>query len=216
MYTLSLYPKKAVILFAAILAAVGPPTSCGRSPSTSPPAANLQLPSVKETSGAGILQLPNGSEFQTTLYGLKVIGLLRTAHKLPYYVLSGIGCNGCDAGTSIYIHSPSDGPMRDEGTQPRFDYPGREIGREDRSVISETRMFFGNCAVGHADAVLWFYRLRDDNKQWQEKVYLAEIRDDRLAYGEVKTDVPRLGDAEDATRESQCHELAGIDQWEEL
>ena len=65
--------------------------------------------------------------FKTTLYHLKVIGELTTVRKLPYYILSGIGCHECDANVSIYIHSPSNGPMKNEAEQKRFDYPGREL-----------------------------------------------------------------------------------------
>src|SRR5690348_1105894 len=75
--------------------------------------ANIPLPKVeKGENGMGILDLPNGSKFQTTLYGLAVMGRLHATNKLPYYVLSGVGCQECDANVSIYIHSPSDGPMK--------------------------------------------------------------------------------------------------------
>jgi hypothetical protein len=205
--------ERRIHLFAAILAVAGS-ISCGQSTSVSLPSPNLPLPSVKTVDGIGILQLPDGTEFQTTLYGLKVIDQLRTAHKLPYYLLSGVSCNGCDESKSIYIHSPSDGPIAG-GRQPRFDHPGRLIRREDRTVISETRMFFGNCVPGHPDAVIWFYQGIGNDKQ-RQSVFLAEVKDDRLTYGEATTVVLRPRDAEDSTRKSQCHELAGIDQWEEL
>jgi hypothetical protein len=70
------------------------------------------------------LTLPDGSKFRTTLYELNVIGQLRTAKKILYFILSGRGCDECDANTSIYIHSPSDGAMKNKGEQPRFPYPG--------------------------------------------------------------------------------------------
>ena len=163
----------------------------------------------------GILVLPDGSKFQTALYHLKVIGQLRTVHKLPYYVLSGVGCHECDANVSIYIHSPSDGPMKDEGTQPRFSYPGRLTSIEDGSVVSETRVFLGNCVIGHPDAVVWFERSIGDDKRWHENVFLAEIKDDHLVFEEPKVKVPKPGEAEDAIRKSACRELAGVNQSKE-
>jgi hypothetical protein len=194
--------------------------SCNRSPSHSatpvhspdprPEAANA----VNGENRMGILVLPDGSKFQTTLYDLKVIGQLRAVHKLPYYVLSGVGCQGCDANVSVYIHSPSDGPMKDEGTQPRFDYPGQVIS-QDNSVVSESRMFLGNCVAGHPDTVVWFDRSIGDDKQWHESVFLAEIKDDHLVFEEPKTNAPSPGEAEDSTRKSECRELPGIKQWEE-
>jgi hypothetical protein len=77
-------------------------------------------------------------------------------------------------------------------------------------------VFFGNCAARHPDAAIWFYRLRGDDKEWQEKVYLAEVKDDRLVDGWPKADVPQLDEAEAAVQKSQCRELAGTDQWQEL
>lgn len=179
--------------------------------------ASAPLPKVEKGQyGTGILDLPNGLKFQTTLYDLTVVGQLHTAHRLPYYVLSGVGCNECDANVSIYIHSPSDGPMKDEGTQPRFDYPGRTISREDHSVVSETRVFLGNCAVGHSDSVIWFEHYIGDDKKWHRNVSLAEVKDDRLAIIEPKTEVPTLSEARMDVGKSQCRELRqGPDQWEE-
>lgn len=201
-------------LIPAILACTFALTSCGRSSST-PVVKSLPLPSVSDANGAGSLKLPDGSDFQTTLYGLKVIDQLQTVRKLPYYILSGIGCNECDATTSIYIHSPSDGPMKDEGNQPRFAYPGRVLNPDDRSLVSEGRMFFGNCAAKNPNAAIWFGRWLGDDKQWHEVIELAEVKDDRLVHVEAKTEVPTLSEAGDAVRKSQCRELAGVDQFEE-
>ena len=184
-------------------------------PSQSPVSRAQTASAVNGESRMGILDLPDGSKFQTTLYHLKVIGQLRTVHKLPYYVLSGVGCHECDANVSIYIHSPSDGPMKDESTQPRFSYPGRVASIEDRSVVSEIRVFLGNCVVGHPDAVVWFERLIGGDKRWHESVFLAEIKDDHLVLEEPKVNVPRPAEAEDAIRKSACRELPGVNQSEE-
>jgi hypothetical protein len=163
----------------------------------------------------GVLDLPDGSRFQTNLYDLKVIGQLHTVHKLPYYVMSGVGCQECDANVSIYIHSPSDGPMKNEGSQPRFDYPGRTLSREDRGVISDARVFLGNCIVGHPNAVVWLERSLGDDKQWHESGFVAEIKDDRLVVEDFEANAATTNEAELAVRKSGCRELPGTNQWEE-
>jgi hypothetical protein len=186
-----------------------------------PSGVDLPLPTTERPTGAngvelmGILHLPDGSKFQTTLYELKVIGQLRSKHKLPYYILSGLGCQGCDANVSIYVYSPSDGPMKDEGTQQSFEYPGRVLSREDRRVLSRSRMFYGECAVGHPNAVIWFDRYLGNDKRWHSSVSLAEIKDDKMVFTEAKGELPRLVEAEHAVQKSHCRELPGIDQWEE-
>ena len=158
----------------------------------------------------GIVTLSDGSKFQTTLYDLKVIGKLSTKKKFPYYILSGVGCNGCDANTSIYIHSPSDGPMKNEGEQTRFSYPGSEKDYQNGQIVSKTRMFFGDCLSTYPNAVVWFYRMLGDDKKWHDGVSVAEVKEDRLITTELQGELPKPKDTEVAIRTGLCHELPGI------
>jgi hypothetical protein len=210
-----IYPKSLCVGLAFVLGSIHALLFLLGTNSQSPVSRAGAASAVNGETRVGILDLPDGSKFQTTLYHLKVIGQLRTVHKLPYYVLSGAGCLECDANISIYIHSPSDGPMKDEGTQPRFSYPGRVISMEDRSVISETRVFLGGCVVGHPDAVVWFERSIGNDKRWHASVSLAEIKDDHLVFQELKVNVPRPSEAEQAIRKSACREIPGVNQSEE-
>lgn len=184
-------------------------------------AAHSSTPRAQDTSAVngkdrmGVLDLPGGSKFQTNLYDLNVIGQLRTVRKLPYYVMSGVGCQECDANVSIYSHSPSDGPMKDEGSQPRFDYPGRTLSREDRSVVSSARVFLGNCVAGHPNAVVWLERSIGDDRRWHESGFAAEIKDDRLVVEDFEANAATTGEVEHAVRKSGCRELPGMNQWEE-
>ena len=163
------------------------------------------------TDMSGVLRLPDGSKFKTTLYNMKVIGQLRTTKKLPYFILAGTTCTKCDENTSIYIHSPSDGPMKNEGEQPRFPYPGRLKDNEGDQLVSEARMFYGNCLPDHPNSVVWFERgLGDDNK-WRAGVQIAEVKGDRLVRSETEINLPKITDTEPAIRDGRCHELPGID-----
>lgn len=165
-----------------------------------------------DDNGFGSLDLPNGSKFQTTLYKLKIIGQLKTKRKFAYYVLSGRGCNECDAHTSIYIHSPSDGPMKNEGEQRRFPYPGKVTSYEDGSPLYEARMFFGDCLTRHPNAVVWFERSLEDDKKWHEGVLIAEVKGDRLVIDEpLNGKLPEMKEAESKVRRGSCQELPGID-----
>ena len=197
--------------------------SCARTNSS--PSGNEKVPAASEPTSStrqkmsaapedsvGILELPDGSKFTTTIYDLKVVGQLRTARKLPYYILSGRGCQQCDENTSIYIHSPSDGSMKGSAGQTRFAYPGREVNHEDGSPVYEARMFFGDCVTSHPNAVIWFQRSLGDDKQWHASVFLAQIRNDSLIYEELQTELPRLGEALEAVRKGQCQELPGADR----
>ena len=163
----------------------------------------------------GILNLPDGSKFKTTLYGMKIIGQLRTTSKLPYYIMSGTTCTACDENVSIYIHSPSDGPMKDEGGQPRFTHPGEEIDYQTGKTVSKARMFYGDCLPTHPNAVVWFNRTLGDDKKWHDGVLVAEVKEDRLAITELHADLSKPTDAQLAVSARQCNELPGIRSWSE-
>ncbi len=179
---------------------------------TSPPTQGAEeFASEQET--AGVLALPDGSRFQTSVYGMKVIGQLSTIHKLPYYILSGRGCYDCDANVSIYIHSPSDGEMKGEAER-RFYYPGHETYYEDGSPLYEARMFFGDCAPGHPNAALWFQRFFDDG-QWRPSVFVAAVKADQLSMDDLRENAPTIKDAEVSVKRGVCQEVPGIDRTSE-
>jgi hypothetical protein len=163
-----------------------------------------------QVKGTGSVTLPDGSRFKTTLYDMKVVGRLKTEHKLPCYILSGFGCYGCDANRSIYIHSPSDGAMKNEGEQPRFSYPGKETDYRDGSLVYEAKMFFGDCLTKHPNAVVWFERSLGDDKKWHEDVLVAEVNKDRLVTNLLRGDLSKASEAESAARSGRCHEVPGI------
>ena len=159
----------------------------------------------------GVLSLPDGSKFKTTLYNMKVIGQLRTTEKLPYFILAGTTCTECDENTSIYIHSPSDGPMKNEAEQRRFAYPGRETDYETGKPIYEGKMFFGDCLTSHPNAVIWFERGVGEDKKWQSGVTVAEVRNDTLLVSELHDRLSKVTEVQDAVRNGKCREQPGMD-----
>src|SRR5206468_4021991 len=67
---------------------------------------------------AATIQFHNGRRFVTGLYDVKFLGLL-PSRAAPYVVLSGRGCQECDANISIYVLSPL-GPRVFEATTTRY------------------------------------------------------------------------------------------------
>ncbi len=163
----------------------------------------------------GVVPLAGGTEFQTTLYDLSVIGQLRTIRKQPYYVLAGRRCEGCDANLSLYVHSPSDGPMGVESEQPRFPYPGREVFYEDSTPLYEARTFFGDCSAAHPNAVIWFQRRIDVDGRWLATVRIAQVVGDSLTTALLETGGPALDEVEDAVARGRCREIPGRDRTSE-
>ena len=163
------------------------------------------------TDVTGVLSLRDGSKFKTTLYNMKVIGQIRTTKKLPYFILAGTTCTECDEKTSIYIHSPSDGPMKNEAEQRRFAYPGRETDYETGKSVYEAKMFIGDCLTTHPNAVIWFERGIGDDKKWHSGVSVAEVKDDTLLVSRLHGQLPKLTEVQEAVRNGKCQELPGID-----
>jgi len=170
---------------------------------------------VTSRDGLGSIVLPNGSRFQTTLYRLKVVGELSSTSKSPYFVLSGFGCSECDANRSIYIHSPSDGPMKGEAEQQRFLYPGRESDAFTHRVIYKSRAFLGDCVAMYPNAVVWFERFATKEGQWHSRVVVAEVKSDNLAVQNIETNLPKIQEAVTATTKGQCKEIPGINRLSE-
>jgi len=163
----------------------------------------------------GVLSLPDGSKFKTTLYNMRVIGQLRTTKKLPYFILAGTTCTECDENTSIYIHSPSDGEMKNEAEQPRFAYPGREKDYQTGKLVYEGKMFFGDCLVSYPNAVIWFERGIGDDEKWHASVSVAQVVNDRLLVSQPHDQLLKLTEAQEAVRKGRCQELPGVDAWSE-
>ena len=97
----------------------------------------------------------NNKELQTKLFELKYIGVIPSQKKEPFFIVSGRGCQGCDANISIYIHSPSDGSMEYEATQERFSHPGVLKNIFTKQIIAKSRAFFGEVLPGK-NGVIWF------------------------------------------------------------
>jgi len=156
-----------------------------------------------------ILVFKDGSRFQTTLFEVRVLSILRTERKMPFLVLEGRGCTECDANTSIYIHSPSDGPMRGEAIQPRYAYPGREVSYEDdKTVLYEAPVFLGNCLPGNDNAVVWYERARTNVGSWQTRVFVVAVSKDTLTERRLGKPLPSVSQSVARVASRQCRELA--------
>jgi len=156
------------------------------------------------------LKYGNGKTFLTEVLQPRYIGQLPTRNKTPYLVFSGRTCINCDANLSIYIHSPSDGPMLGKARDPHFSYPGQYRDPETEQLAYVVRTFIGNCLESSNDpVVLWFQRERKDSGQWERRLYVAQIVDDRLESHAWTKDPPKLS-AVLAAKKRGCREIKGI------
>jgi hypothetical protein len=164
--------------------------------------------------GEGTLQWPDGHQVVTTLFGVKVIGQLPASKKSPYLILAGRVCKECDANVSIYIHSPADGPLRPESSQPRYSYPGKVRYYMDGSPLSEARMFWGRCLPSLGPGIVWYQHDKQEDGTWKRSVYIVEVIGDSLN-GRFLDRPPRVQTTLQLVRAGQCQEVPGEDMTSE-
>ena len=123
--------------------------------------------------------LANGEIYDPKLYNLSLVGFIDAETKDPYLVMSGRQCMECDANISIYIQSPSDGSLKNEASQARYSYPGSLYDYQTDSLLSESRMFFGE-VLPERFGVIWYQQQLDTSNNWVSSVYFAEVIGDTL------------------------------------
>ena len=204
-----------MVLALAVLAACERSASrdgSARPPTDSQPAPAPPAPEVVYDARHGVIVLPDSSRFRTTLFDLRVIGRLSVEGRLPAYVMAGRSCVDCDANLALYVHSPSDGPMRIGGEQARFPYPGHEKFYDDGTPLYEARTFYGDCAAAYPNAVVWYQRRRVEADRWQASVLIVQVSGDSLRQVLLEDVLPDVTEAVGAVRAGRCREIPGIDR----
>jgi hypothetical protein len=194
--------KVTLLAFLLLLFPVSP--GCAREPTV-----------ISEPGKMGTVWLSDGSSFQTTLFGLRYLGELKAKQKKPFLILAGRGCDECDANTSIYIHSPSDGPMKGESDQPRYFFPGVLKHYESGEIVQKTRTFVGACIPGGEEAVVWYVNWRDEQGKWLSGYEVARISRDAVETNNLERPEEKLDATLRLTKEGICKEIVGIDGYTE-
>jgi hypothetical protein len=148
--------------------------------------------------------------FQTSLYDAVLLGQLPATGKAPYLIFAGRSCVECDENTSVYIHSPSDGSMKERGLDNRSAYPGNYYSYETGKLESRVRMFIGRCMDPPREAVVWFVHEKLDNGSRRDRVFLTSVKDGRLDGVEATAPLPGIADAKAAVAKRICHEIPPI------
>ncbi|MEQ1586723.1 MAG: hypothetical protein ABL895_12635 [Cyclobacteriaceae bacterium] len=130
----------------------------------------------------------DGYAFQTNIYDLGYIGQLKASNKKPFLILTGVQCDSCDAAVSIYIASPSDGPLKTEDKQERYGLPGRVRTYDTDELIYEGRAFWGE-VIPKKFGVIWFQKELTEKKEWVESVFFAELVNDNIDGQLIKADM---------------------------
>lgn len=153
--------------------------------------------------------------FKTELYDLKYLGPLRgpaqvggenqASASAPYFMFSGRPCKDCLHDSGIYA-------IRATGGKPTaYVYPGKIIDTKSRSVVLESRAFFGRCLPRKsAPAYVVFQKERIDRRSgMQSSVFIATPGEDHMDERLLERHLPRLQDTLQLVKSKACREIEG-------
>ncbi len=150
-----------------------------------------------------------GKAFKTGVYQPRLLAELPNAGGEPFLVIAGLGCSECDINLSIYIHSPSQGPMQEGERAPRFSYPGQYRDYMSNALVESVRMFAGRCTPDGSAGVVWFQTSKVAAGKWRNSTYVAKVE----GAGLVETGTPphtvSLSVAQAAIARGVCSEIPG-------
>ncbi len=131
--------------------------------------------------------ISHGDVFETNLFDLEFVGQLKAVRKKPFLILIGRRCDSCDVNSSVYIHSPSDGPLKNESKQKRYNLPGPIFDYQSRDLLYAARLFWGE-VIPNRFGIIWFQRELKNNR-WDESVYFAELMNDHVTDEFIKSEL---------------------------
>jgi len=150
--------------------------------------------------------LADGRTFVPGLRQLRAHGVLDG--KGAYVVLSGFGCEDCDAVRSVYVMrfgqylNWSKRPW-----PPVFAYPGT-IRDTENLVVARSRLFFGACGDESTAMVIQFASTRRSGQGWTDSIHVAALKADTLVTKSSAHSAARLTRALQRVSEGVCVELA--------
>lgn len=199
-------------------------TSPEASPSPSPLPAPSPSPSSPAIQASGIspqveferaekdtlyFRIPKDSEgassLKTSLFDFRHIGTLYPSEGgLPYFIFAAKPCQNCMQDAGVHLIRPQEGmkPMS-------FVYPGRILDSGTRSVLLESRAFFGRC-LKHNDREVYlvFQREKVDRRHGlQASVFIAEPGKDRITERLIERRLPSINDTLRLVKSKQCKEV---------
>jgi hypothetical protein len=155
----------------------------------------------------------NGRIIDTKLRDLKYIGQIPLENKDPYLIISGVDCDSCDANSSIYIHSPSDGELIIGSGINTYGEPGKIFSYLNDSLVYEGRAFYGQ-VLKNRKGVIWYQKELMDTGIWKISVFFTEIINNKKV-DQFLTDPKLMEQTLLLWKQGLCEEIKGANQTSE-
>ena len=151
----------------------------------------------------------DGRTFAPGLRQLRVHGSLGR-----YLVLSGFGCDDCDATRTLHVLRFGEHVSWDKRSwQPAFAYPGT-VWDTDNQPIARSRLFFGQCGTDSDRQVIQFAHVLTRDGRWTDSIHVAAVRNDSIVSMSAAYTLTQLELVIDRTRLGKCVEVPGKSQVE--
>jgi hypothetical protein len=146
---------------------------------------------------------------KTPFFDLKYLGILRFDNeKMPYFLLSGRPCENCMEDQMIYALRPKYDKQPE--SMSGFVYPGKIFDPRTRSLLYESRGFFGKCLSHRENIYVVFQKERIDRKRHlQNSVFIAEAADHHLEEVLLERNLPSINDTLHRVKKKSCQEISG-------
>ncbi|MBO6524832.1 MAG: hypothetical protein JJ971_13455 [Balneolaceae bacterium] len=165
---------------------------------------------IKDMDGSYLI-FDNGKKINTKLYELKVLDKIKINSK-HFLILSGKGCNECDAEKSIYIHSPEDGDMLDENEQTRYTYPGSIYDPFTNETIFSSKFYYGEClSVGEKNWI-WIQKSQAETGVVEESIFILEYKEGELVGKFIEQKIEKIKKEIETQTKDCCKFIKGIEQ----
>lgn len=88
----------------------------------------------------------------------------------------------------------------------KYTYPGKEYDYLDKSLLFESRMFYGNCMKNKGSCVVWTQKSKNEKGLMENSIFLVEVDEDKLVESKLSYDNKIVNELI-----KNCKELPGID-----
>jgi len=159
-------------------------------------------------------RFPSGALLPTPLRAaVRYLGRL-DAEGGSYVLASGVECQDCDAGVSVFLQSVHEPAARLEQANPGwFSYPGPTRHFETEALMMDSRLFWGRCLPGRAPGLVQFATEYDTaGQRVRDLVRLAEVRGGRLVADSIVGASMRVDAVQAAVAARSCHEVPPVAQ----
>jgi len=147
---------------------------------------------------------PAPPPLKTDLFEIEPLGVIE-GESTPYVLFSARTCENCHQEAALFA-------MKTNGQSPSsFVIPGRIVDPKSRTVVYDSRAFFGHCLSSHAGDVYVVYQKEriDRRNRLQPSVFVAEATSRFMNEKLYDTGMPSLSDTLRLVKGKQCREVEG-------